>query len=382
VDTVVRGTEIEDGSLVPYLDALGPDIPADLLGPESMTAMRRVAQLLPGGLGQRCVILECDLTKEEPAADLSVLVQARFGRQILAESLRHGLAQDLSRDPTWRSIGRFLHAWSDPQSSLHSTLDHVWLEFDVSSSRPAIVPSVFHGYALPPGDDPAVTFPLARRMETSREAVSILTSGATDVAVLDRVEEFSDFLPNGAYHFQIGVMLSRQTKALRMVSSFGSTAETVLYLDRIGWPGDQSELSELVDQLTDRVDRIGLALDIGTSLHPRIGLECYMATDERPQYERWAGLLDLLIQRGIALDVKCRALASVPGQTDIRGRFELWPPDLREAWEVTRRTMTSVFLRRIHHIKLTIEPDRSIGAKAYLSFRHLWVTPEGQVRSV
>jgi hypothetical protein len=280
--------------------------------------------------------------------------------------------------PVWSRLRAFLDAWGDTTLALSSTVDHVWLEFDVSTSAGGTpVPSVFHGYRSVDGVDAVTTAtPSRSQLEATCRAFHILSGRPVALAVVEQLGACFEHLPAGARVFQLGAMIARDTDAFRVCVNFLDVSQILPYLDQLGWTGERARLQRLLRQLEGRVDRLALDLDMSTSVLPKVGLECYLIRDDGAQAQRWSPFLDSLVEGGIALEPKCRALLDYPGLADFRRDGARWPAALRRTSELLGSAAISVFWRGIHHVKLVLEPGQPAEAKAYLSVNHRWVTPD------
>jgi hypothetical protein len=363
-----------DDSFADYVGAVREDVPPALIGKEGMDAIAGVARLLPGSLALQTFFLECNLSRPEAAGDFLPLVQAAAGRSELAA----GIPAVLRDIPIWVRIQAFLDAWGDMHSVLSSTIDRVWLEFDVSTAGGGPpVPSIFHGYQLAQtGDAGIIAPPIERQIEATRLAFQILTDRPIEPAVVRQLRACYELLPSDASVFQLGAMIARETDAFRVCVGFRDRSQILPYLDRLGWRGEQDQLQNVLGQLAGRADWLALDIDVTTSVLPKVGLECYLRRDDRPQAQRWAPFLDFLVKGSIALQPKCEALLRYPGLTYIRLDRTHWPVALRWASEFLGPAAVSVFRRGINHVKLVLEPDHPLEAKAYLSVNHTWVTPD------
>lgn len=364
----------EDNSFAAYLDVIWPDIPPALINSEAMAAITEAARLLPGSLAFQTFGFECNLSRPEATGDFLLLVQNRAGRRELAS----GILADLQDDPVWKRTQIFLEAWGDPRCALSSTIDHVWLEFDVSTAADwSPLPSVFHGYRMADADDAGIMAPpIDRQIEATCQAFELLADRPVAPAVVEQLRACFEFLPSGGAVFQLGAMIARDTRAFRVCVRFPDQSQLLPYLDRVGWDGERDRLRDLLRRLEGKIDKLALDMDVTESVQPKIGLECYLSRDDRSQAQRWLPFLDLLVNGDIALEPKCRTLLEYPGIVDVRRDGARWPASLRQASELVGSAAISVFRRGIHHVKLVVEPGRPIEAKAYISVKHIWITPE------
>jgi hypothetical protein len=355
-----------DDSFAGYLAVIRPSIPPQLIDETSMEAIADVARLLPGLLALQTYGFECNLSRGDPVADFLLLLKRTAGR---AELLA-GLPRRLREDPVWQRVLRFTERWGDPASSSGAAIDNAWLEFDIAPGAPGPpVPSVFHGYSRST-IEPATRS--AQQLAATREALELLTGQPPKPEIWRMVTACFDALPPDGAIFQVGAMTARSTDAIRLCVELPDPDTILPYLRALNWPGEHSRLDALLSDLTALGATIRLNLDVTESVHLRLGLECYLESDSQPQRDRWAPLLRYVVREGIAQETKCTSLLAYPGHVDSHIDGELWPPGLRAATDLLGTAATSMFVRRIHHIKLVLGPGRAIEAKAYLAVRHVW----------
>lgn len=281
---------------------------------------------------------------------------------------------ELLHHPVWRRVCTFFDVWGAPQNAISCTVSNLTLEFDISAASAEIpVPSIFHDFGAMGRSTGELPLP-AQQLDAAQQAVKILKERAMDGVVLRNLRSCIEALPDRAHVVQFGVMTARDTNAFRVCVRLMNPAWARHYLDALDWEGERDGLAGLLGKLDGRIDYVLLNLDVAGSIRPKIGLECYLV-EGASQLERWAHFLDFLAGEGIAIAAKCQAALGYPGHVDVRAAGNRWPPRLRRVSELLHPAAVSVFLRRIHHIKLVLEPGRGIEAKVYLGVRHLWVAP-------
>jgi hypothetical protein len=181
----------------------------------------------------------------------------------------------------------------------------------------------------------------------------------------------ADSLPAGATISHLGAMLSRSVKAVR-VNVKGISPEQLLdYLMQIGWSDPTNTFSTLTSTLSEFVDSILLSFDVGVTVLPRIGLECFL--NNQPCDEpRWQLFLDYLIERKLCTLAKQNALLNWPGFSHKSSVPDLWPSNISFGDRLLGSRAFSLFSRWISHIKLVHQPGNPLEAKAYLGFAHGW----------
>jgi hypothetical protein len=169
---------------------------------------------------------------------------------------------------------------------------------------------------------------------------------------------------------QMGMMFSRQSEDLRLCIRGLPPRGMSQYLGRAGWSGRGEELDAIIEQLLPFVDDVTLDIDAGEGVGPKIGLECILDRDPRP--ERWQRWLDHLVAVGLCTPRKRDGVMAWMGLSTQRTQPELWPENLARASQRTPG-LISAFHRRVNHLKIVHQPGQPLQVKAYLAFRHMWV---------
>jgi hypothetical protein len=283
-------------------------------------------------------------------------------------------------DPIWRHVDDFAVRWADPSFPLYRAVDNVWLEFDVDGVAPAIlIPGVFFGLQ-PSGQETARGVAYEPNLDgyiTTIETVKQLLSG--NELAPRKLEMLSDCfraLSSSEHVFQVGLMLSRGTEAVRLCITIGSVEHTVEYLARVGWPCSEADVLGVLEPIGSLVDYVYLDIDVGETEHHKIGLECYFDGNRQPRTEpRWGLFLDSLVREGLCTTYKRDALLAYPGYVDENAEGISWPRALRRASQLLGGRSLSTFIRTLHHVKVVYQPGEGLEAKAYLAVNHHWHTP-------
>lgn len=182
----------------------------------------------------------------------------------------------------------------------------------------------------------------------------------------------ADFLPAGAKISHLGAMLSRQANAVRMNVEGIPPIQLSDYLVQVGWSDPTNTFSTLISTLSEFVDCILLSFDVGDTILPRIGLECFFY--KQPKHElKWQLFLDYLVERELCTSAKKDALLSWYGFSNKSSVPELWPSNISVGDRLFGSRAKSIFWRRLNHIKLIYQSGIPLEAKGYLGFGHSWV---------
>ena len=354
-------------SIDDYLIPLLPHLPSGLFAAQALSNIRSIARQIPG-LASSFFGFESPLGIVDARADFLLCFKpTESGREILSghhDSLH--LPNQYFTTPAWQRVKAFSETWADPNSSLYNKVENTWLEFDIAENQPAIpLPSFFFGtYSaiqakMPPHQHQWVT----------GGALKILLNNTLPIDTQRQLLTCFNALPDGAYVFQVGTMLARETDAVRICIRGIAPEQVVPYLLEVGWSGSAEELKELVERLSGLVDRVDLDLDVGATVYPKIGLECYL--NMQPKFEpRWARFLNGLVEKGLCVPEKQKALLAYPGYNHERMNTDVWPKQLLTMSTLLGAHYLSMIIRSIHHIKIVYQPEAPLQAKAYLAVTH------------
>jgi hypothetical protein len=341
--------------------------------------------MLPAILAYNTFIFECRLAEMAPRADFSVLAKASYGRDSLAGlHPTSTLPARLMTEPIWRRVGDFAVRWADPSSPLYRAVDNVWLEFDVDGAPPVIpIPSVFFGLRSSgqEGSARGVAYELNvdGYITTAEKAIRLLSGSKLPSLVLETLSDCFRALSSVEHVFQVGLMLSRGAEAVRLCIKLHSVERIVEYLAKVGWPGDEADLRGILEPMARLVDHVYLDIDVGETVHPKIGLECHFDGNKQPTIEpRWGIFLDSLARDGLCMADKRDALLAYPGYVDENAEGPPWPAALRRASQLLCGRSLSMFIRSIHYAKIVYQPGEPLEAKAYLAGHHHWHMPPSQ----
>ncbi|MGI0496174.1 hypothetical protein ACOKW7_13540 [Limnospira platensis CENA597] len=366
-------------SLTDYWEAIAPAISPDLISPESLGHLAAVGGHFPSAIAS-LVGFECRLADPQPQADLFLrVVPENGGRDILAggeavetlPKLYHLLAGSatipvlssrLIEHPVWRKIRLFCREWSNPETSFYRTVNDLWLEFDLTgdltgdltTDRVIPVPSVFWGSEQVADLENHLNWWLDSR----------LTSGQSQI-----IHQTFQALPPTAKLFQSGVLLSRNSQALRFYIADISPTQIYGYLEQLGWLGDRYSIGAILALLSVGINKTNLQLEIdGNSLSEQIAVECYLENRQA-----WQIFLDGLVKTGFCLPQKRDAILSFGGLTHERDSPEKWPDTLRRRSQLLGENWESVLFRRLAYLKLTYRRGIPLEFKAYLGVQPGWI---------
>lgn len=335
-----------------YLTIITPYLHSDLVSPKALSHIQPLAQILPPS---SVAGFECRLGANQSGVDF----------QIRLPCLDQNLPESFLTAPAWQFLQDFYQNWVLPNSSLNQEIENIGLEFDVNRQLPQVpIPCIFLKFNQETVINAQSLIKISNKLLKSR--VSPLLES--------NLRRCADFLPAGATISHLGAMLSRQVNALRVNVKGISPEQLSNYLMQIGWTDSTNTFSTLVLTLSEFVDSILLSFDVGDTVLPRIGLECFL--NNQPYEEpRWQLFLDYLVEAGLCTPAKKNAFLAWPGLCQKLSIPDLWPSNISFGDRFLGSRAYSIFWRRVSHIKLVYQPDIPLEAKGYLAFGHSWFAP-------
>lgn len=352
-----------------YLKTVGPYLSHDLIVPDALANIRRIGTFIPG-LAAPFFGFECRLGVPEAAVDFLLCASAKdAGRGILAGQDPENRLPDTFTHPVWMHLRAFCKDWAEPTSPLYETVKNVWLEFDLDRQPVAVpIPSIFFGAY--PGKLSSEN--AAHAHWVTDKALTALLGRNLPTRLRSRILGCIAALPEGAYVFQIGMMLGRNTESVRICIRNLRLDHVPEYLEAIEWAGDIQELNPLLIRLRALVDRVDIDIDVGDKIPAKIGMECYINEFSSAKL-KWRKFLRHLVDQGLCIPAKRKALIRYSGWITDRTHPEIWSDQLRQTSAFLESDKVSAILRWIHHIKVVYQPGQSTEAKAYLAVNHQWL---------
>ncbi|MGB1289354.1 MAG: hypothetical protein ACPG7F_22650, partial [Aggregatilineales bacterium] len=275
--------------------------------------------------------------------------------------------------PVWKRLYDFCVLWADEDSTLHTNIHNIWLEFDIDGAPQDIpVPGIFFGsetiQRVDNPDDLAWV---------SEQAVPMLTGKHLSDTVTATMIDAIQALPDDARVFQVGAMVNRDPAFVRLCIKDIAPDAILPYLARIGWRGNPDELQTLIRTLAGIVDHVDLDIDVSDTISAKIGLEAYFMPRANPgHHDKWDDFFTYLMDNGMCLPEKRTALHQFPGILNEQDNRADYPKSLLAASGVMGRRYHSFIAHGIYHIKIVYQPGRALEAKAYLWVEHTWLSRE------
>lgn len=351
-------------TLANSLEIILPHLSPEIAAPEALSRLRKLAQL---SAPIHRAGFECRLGEGITQIDLQQCIFAKDNEpKILAEHIATvALSSNVFEQSAWNRIRQFCEAWSDSSSYLHEGITEIWLEFDLNELAPqTLVPSVFITLNRQNTDSD-------KALKIAETALELLWGQQIVKPLQSNLHRCFTACSTPARISHIGVMLSRQIEALRINVSWLPPDKIASYLQQVGWLEPAHEIETLALQLLDVIDRVRICLDVGTTVYPKLGLECFFNQQHGLELG-WLPFLDNLVARGLCRPEKREALIAWPGYTTPTSSSNPWPNYLITESLLQPPNQFSVFERRLSHIKLIYQPQQPLEAKGYLEFLHQW----------
>jgi hypothetical protein len=331
------------------LDGLLDVLPDALVGPEARRRLRRAGRALPDGLSTT-IALEARLD-DDPQVDLGLLVRSERELAVLvgADPVI-ALPPDGAGPARWRTATSVATRPTPGASDVGQLSPWLWLEFDLRDDGPMREPGVF-AVTSPEGLAPAVA-----SWDPTPAVAAVVAAQTAPPA--DAVTEVIVHLVRRRFVVcQVGLFPARPLPAVRLfcLVPAGLGAEDLVdALVAGGWRGPRPELVRWARTCTGWRAKIYLHLDVtADGILPAVGIDVpFAGTPPAWARPRWGAMLPDLLDAGLCLSAKRRAVEELPAGYDVEA-----------------------FGRRRYHVdllsaKVTVRADGSAQAKAYVMASH------------
>ncbi|MCU0537093.1 MAG: hypothetical protein MUD14_24680 [Hydrococcus sp. Prado102] len=324
-----------------------------LISHKSFSCINKIAKFLPSF---STAILECRLDDNEHRVDLAINL---IGKSPV------NFNNKLLKFPEWKFFQKIYIDWLKQNSLLYKNVQQIWLEFDLEEQALFIpVPCIFFGIFVELNKE---TFNNQNLIKISSRLLNSQLSSSFE----SNLKYCINCLPTKAKINHFGVMLSRSEQTLRIVSKIQSNL-ILDYLKKIGWSGSEKNIESLLLKLSEFTATIVLSYDVGETIMPRIGLECYLP--KPPKYKsRLKLLLNYLVELNLCSESKRDALLNWSGYLKKTSKSSSFFKDSDTLeWKniFFKQKEPTAFIRTISHIKVVYNFDNSLEAKAYLQLCH------------
>lgn len=282
------------------------------------------------------LLFECPLHGDKKWVDLSICIDSPKSLTPSIRSLETAFSEMSTKD-IWKRCTQFLTKAHQLKTG------YFGLELDIGSGEYPPAPNFFicttefqqKEFVLFAND---LVLQLGRKRVSSKYAITLERHVDVCASLEDPI-------------IASGIMLARPGSGIRIHSSFSlaqGPSALEKRLKKMRYPHSARELVELLAKFPPQaLNNIGLALDIGDEIGPKVGIEIF-AEEGNNSKAAWEPLLALLVQEKLATAEKVEAFLNWPGG--------LLRPD------------KLLFGRKINHIKLVFHPGKKLQAKIYLHF--------------
>lgn len=329
-----------------------PYLSPELISAQTRANMDRLARHLPPLSGGG---LEYHLGLPDKRTDFLLrATNSDLGRGVLAGEYKDwSLSETFTHKKPWPTINNFSKVWNNPNSMLFDAIENVWLEFDMLPAQQSV-------------PDPCVFFDLDRHQKLKhKQKIDVLrkTLDAFNFAnascISSKISELLMVVPTDFKLYYIGLMLSRNTEALRACFSSNSITPILPYLKTINWKGSINGVCQIVNLLAKKSEKVILNLDVGEKLGEKMGLEIFMKNTNE-----WQDFFNRMVDFGLCSTPEVRALLKWPG-------YSPFPKsDFQKKLSASIGREITILIRRLNHVKLVCMPSGKILAKAYLYFAY------------
>ena len=125
----------------------------------------------------------------------------------------------------------------------------------------------------------------------------------------------------------------------------------------------------MINEIKKYSNFIILHINIGESIDPQIGLECFISPDKYHEGHGWDDFLTYLVEKKACLpDIKS-ALLDFPGVDRENNENEFTFDSYMPSVKLPDNNFSKAIVRYISHVKISYHPGEPIEAKAYTGVR-------------
>lgn len=273
--------------------------------------------------------------------------------------LLHHLEALHETNPSQDQLRNFLRAVDQSQLDFCNFITSIWIELDQDDLlQGQTIPNVFVGFKIAASD--AMILAVLHQLQPD-------LSDPTRKQI-SRLAQLSQRYGGQLAHF--GVMMSRATSAVRMNFQGIQRIDAVDFLDRAGWCDDLEDIAEFLTTACGLSRRRNIALDIGETVFPKLGVEIFPDYGS-PRDSFWQALLAELVDRGLADSHKVSDVLAFQGTLSPVNEPDCWPDSLMIDHLFAPQGDLPWMLFRISHVKLSWLAG-NVSAKIYLVAEPFW----------
>ncbi|MBF0120323.1 MAG: hypothetical protein HQK79_15915 [Desulfobacterales bacterium] len=341
------------------------DSPSEICSVTSAKHIQAIASYLPLDLSS-FFGFECRLGETAPSCDFLLCIHSALsgGQKLIQASHRF-------ETHSWQLIRKFGEAWTN--GILKERVDNIWLEFDCHTAQNdeeaayiAGNPSFFFG--MTQSEKPKEKMRLLLK-----DAISILSGQKYLQASWDLIEKCIQNIPDYAFVFQCGNMLSRASDLIRLCIRGLKSQDIAGYLEKIGLNCDIRILSDFVEKIAVFAHAIDIDLDIlPQGICDKVGFEVRVRPDIGHPKE-WYKFLDFLYELKLGLPEKLTGIKKWPVFHHMYENHINWPEHYFLTAIDSGFKYIHAFENFLYHIKINFIHSEPTEAKAYLATRYAWI---------
>jgi squalene-hopene/tetraprenyl-beta-curcumene cyclase len=267
---------------------------------------------------------------------------------------------------------KFCAEWGRADSLFFRSIPNLIFEYDVRDHPERISsPSIFIAMERVDDESPAeesVTPAIKRTVIES--ALAQFLDPARVAMLMGGIDRCLSSAPINASISHLGLMLSRNTPAVRINVRSLHYDQFSSFLAAIGWNGPREKLEDAIAESYAFAERINLAIDVGEQIGPAIGLECSTYV-HNPM--RWERILRDFVARSICTEEQHLGLSKWWGRQSPSTNPITWPSNLIAEGLLQNADRFAVIDRYISHFKMTWQADAPRKFKCYLGFNHRFI---------
>jgi len=132
------------------------------------------------------------------------------------------------------------------------------------------------------------------------------------------------------------------------------------------------EIESLAMWLYEYFDTVSLCLDVGDTIQPQLGFECFYKI-QRGVDPRLSKFLEQLESKGMCTAEKRKAILAWPEVLAPENQAEQWPDHLIAQSIMRAEDQFTVLDCRFSHIKVVYHPNKPLVAKGYFGYVYNWM---------
>lgn len=284
--------------------------------------------------------------REQPYTEQADLMICIHHSELLNLFFRDGRQFDfqLLAEPQYEHLKSFLVSWSNKDSFLFGVLENIYVVYDLPTSNLSIpelwIYLAYHKLNIP-SDVLSLIF----------EKSASFLPGSISSESLKTLNLCLTQIHSPEWVFGFGLLNARGKNEIRIgICGFKTIDQIIKYLERINWIGDSQYIRTTLTFMDDFAFDYVLALDLGASISPRIGIECNVGKSSN--HKRSEAMLNK-IQSEMKYD------------QNRKSSIIKWIGSEKISFENGKQLIHN---RWLNHIKFIFQPNSAFEIKPYLYY--------------